>query len=200
MSWDDAYAEALASAPKNVIILPTLELRHPSFVDADGNFTPVRVVRDYGDAILDGGGNPIVVDDVPLFGWKLTLEGDAPANPGETVVFQQCMFNLTTPGQDQQRLPEIPITIDNVAHIVSKYLDDAVEIREQIGVTYREYITTDTSHPRWILTGLNLARAKTTLLGVTGTASFKDLINKSFPGYLYRRNEYTGLSGISWQG
>ena len=41
-----ALKEAYASAPSEVILLHTLELRHPSFVDDNGNPTAIRVVRD----------------------------------------------------------------------------------------------------------------------------------------------------------
>jgi len=191
MSWEPAIAEAYASVPKRVVILPTLELRHPSFIDEHGNVTPVRVVRDNG-TVLDDTVNP------PLAGWMLTLEPGAPVNGGETVMFQSCNFNFKLPGQDQNRLPDLDIMIDNVSHIISQYTDKAVEVRDSVGVTYREFLSTDTTHPSWLMSGLTLNRVKSTLTGVTGTASFKDLINKSFPAYLYRRFEFTGLSGSGW--
>ena len=41
-----ALREAYASAPSDVVILHTLELRHPAFVDDDGQSIAIRVVRD----------------------------------------------------------------------------------------------------------------------------------------------------------
>ena len=40
-----AIKEAYAAAPSDVVILHTLELRHPDFEDDDGNPTAIRVVR-----------------------------------------------------------------------------------------------------------------------------------------------------------
>ena len=59
----EALREAYASAPSDVVILHTLELRHPSFIDDDGDSIAIRVVRDNQDlkarlessAPLDGG-------------------------------------------------------------------------------------------------------------------------------------------------
>ncbi len=48
-SLSQAIKEAYAAAPSGVVILHTLELRHPSFVDDDGNTTAIRVVRDHAD-------------------------------------------------------------------------------------------------------------------------------------------------------
>ena len=40
----EAIKEAYASAPSQQIILHTLELRHPSFVDETGQLVAIRVV------------------------------------------------------------------------------------------------------------------------------------------------------------
>jgi hypothetical protein len=45
----EAIKEAYASAPSDQIILHTLELRHPAFVDHAGQLVAIRVVRDTGD-------------------------------------------------------------------------------------------------------------------------------------------------------
>ena len=45
----EALREAYASAPSDVVILHTLELRHPSFLDDDGQPIAIRVVRDNQD-------------------------------------------------------------------------------------------------------------------------------------------------------
>jgi hypothetical protein len=186
MAWDAAIAEAYASAPVRNTILHTLEFRHPSFIDADGNVTPVRIVRDNGELIDD-------TVEPEIYGHYLTLEGDAPVNPGASVLFQGCQFDFDFPAQQQSSLPDLNIAIDNISRIVSQYLENAVKTRDVVGLTYREFIITDTSEPKFILGHLTCNRAKTTLTGLTGVASFKDLINKTFPGYNYRRNEFRGL-------
>ena len=45
-SLSEALKEAYASADSEIIILHTLELRHPAFVDENGLPTAIRVVRD----------------------------------------------------------------------------------------------------------------------------------------------------------
>ncbi len=45
----EAIKEAYASAPSEQIILHTLELRHPAFVDEAGQPVAIRVVRDTSD-------------------------------------------------------------------------------------------------------------------------------------------------------
>ena len=44
-----AIREAYAAAPSDVVILHTLELRHPAFVNDDESPTAIRVVRDHRD-------------------------------------------------------------------------------------------------------------------------------------------------------
>jgi hypothetical protein len=183
--WSEALAEAYASAPPEEVILHTLELRHPSFTE-NGVVTPVRVVRDFGELLEEG--------DPDLFGHLLTLELDAPSDPGQTVRFLACMFDVSLPGQTEGKLPEVEITLDNVTRQVSKYLDAATEEQVPVELTYREYLASDKTAPQFILNGLTLSRVKSNVLRVTGTASFVDLVNKSFPGKVYRPEEFRGLS------
>jgi hypothetical protein len=44
-----AIREAYASAPSDIVILHTLELRHPDFRDDEGQSIAVRLVRDHQD-------------------------------------------------------------------------------------------------------------------------------------------------------
>src|SRR5574344_1669773 len=74
----EALKEAYASAPSDVILLHTLELRHPAFVDGDGNPTAIRVVRDHKNLIC-------------------TLEDTAPLQGGQEVEFQAMAFDLELP-------------------------------------------------------------------------------------------------------
>ena len=47
----EALREAYASAPSDVVILHTLELRHPSFLDDDGQHNDIRTLRDLAGSI-----------------------------------------------------------------------------------------------------------------------------------------------------
>lgn len=77
-SLSETLKEAYASAPCNVILLHTLELRHPSFVDENGEPTAIRVVRDNINHIC-------------------TLEDTAPLDPGKAVEFIAMGFDLGLP-------------------------------------------------------------------------------------------------------
>jgi hypothetical protein len=183
--WSLAIQEAYASAPTDVIILYTLELRHPSFVDSDGNPAPIRLVRDYGVLLEEG--------DPDIFGYELKLEDDAPMDAGETVKYVSCMFDFELPSQQEGSLPTIEIIIDNVTREVGKYLDDVVELDTNIEVTYREYLLNDLEVPQFILNGMSIQSIDSTVTRVTATASFADLVNRNFPGKLYRPEEFRGL-------
>ena len=118
ISYSEALAAAYASAPTDEVILDTLEFRHPAFLD---NGTPfgIRVVNDHSDLTA-------------------TLEADAPLNPGASVLFYGVYFTFTRPSEsDSGSVPEVEITVDNVARHLMQYLDAAKESRVPIEVTWR---------------------------------------------------------------
>ena len=114
----EAIKEAYASAPSEQIILHTLELRHPAFVDEDGQQVAIRVVRDTGDL------------------WA-RLESQAPLQAGERVQFVAMGFELDLPPVDTMPVPEITVTLDNVSREIVRHLDAAAESQSVIEVTYR---------------------------------------------------------------
>jgi hypothetical protein len=176
--WSEAIQEAIASAPPDQIILPTLELQHPLFVNEQGVYEPVRVVADPGfDVGRDDG----------AFGHNLKIED------GSTVLFLACMFDFTLPEQIVGKVPEIDVSIDGVPSLLMDDLNAAVTIRADIKLIYREYIF-GLDDIQFRLPGLVLKRVKTTLTRTTGTASFADLNGISFPSKLYRPKEYRSLS------
>lgn len=177
--WSDALAEAYAVASLDDVILQTLELRHPSFAE------PVRLVADLGTMLKS--------DPEPLFGHVLTLEADAVANAGQSVRFYACGFEFTLPEQQEGSLPTVEIAIDNVAHFLTPELDALIGVRARLAVTYREYLASDPATPQYILNGLTMSNVASNLTRVTGQASFADLINRSFPGVVYRAKDFPGL-------
>ena len=104
----EAIKEAYASAPSQQIILHTLELRHPAFVDDAGQLVAIRVVRDTGDL------------------WA-RLESQAPLQAGERVQFVAMGFELDLPPVDTMPVPEITVTLDNVSREIVRHLDAAAE-------------------------------------------------------------------------
>lgn len=175
-SLSEALKEAYASAPSDVILLHTLELRHPSFKDKNGQPTAIRVVRDHVDH-------------------QCVLENSAPLNPGEEVDFIAMAFDLELPPVNNTPTPEITVTIDNVSTEIIAYLDQAIETQDMIEMTYRPYLSDDLSCPQMdppitlVITDISVDCYK-----ITATARMMDIGNKSFPAENYTVKKYPGLS------
>lgn len=170
-SLSEAIKEAYASAPADVVILHTLELRHPDFV------SPIRVVNDHANLTA-------------------TLEATAPANPGAAVEFIRFAFRFTLPEVMTSGMPEIEIEIDNLDPTIIGYIDAAAQSDELVEVTYRPYLSTDTSAPQMDppLT-LVLHDVEADVFAVRGRASFGDFGNYRFPTDLYDQERFPGLVG-----
>lgn len=171
--WDLALQEAYASAPVDETILHTLEFSHPAFADG------VRIVMDTGDLIEKG--------DPDIYGHQLNIES------GELVTFVACNFNFTIPDQNEGSLPSIKITVDNVTKQISQYLEEAVNLKSPLSLTYREYLASDPTQPQYIISGLSVKEVSSSSTKVTCTAQFSDLLNKSFPKKVYRPEDFRGL-------
>lgn len=172
----EALKEAYASAPSDVTILHTLELRHPTFFDDNGNRTAIRVVR----------------DNISHF---CTLEDTAPLDAGKTVEFIAMAFDLQLPPVETVPVPEITLTLDNVSTEIIQYLDNAIETQDMIEMTYRPYLSDDKSCPQMnppitlVITDIQVD-----VLKITATARMMDIGNKSFPAENYTVSKYPGLS------
>lgn len=101
-SLSEALKEAYASADSEIIILHTLELRHPAFVDENGLPTAIRVVRDNVNHIC-------------------RLEESASLNAGQDVEFVAMAFDLELPPVEAIPVPEIMLTLD-ISFIFSRIL------------------------------------------------------------------------------
>lgn len=172
----EALKEAYASAPSDVILLHTLELRHPSFMDEYGNSTAIRVVRDH-------------------INHRCFLEDTASLNAGQEVEFVAMAFDLELPPVNTTPLPEITLTLDNVARELMNHLDLAVEGQEMIEMTYRPYLSDDLSCPQ-MNPPINLVITDIVadVFKITATARMMDIGNKSFPAENYTAKKYVGLT------
>ena len=194
----DALKEAYASAPADVIILDTLEIRHPTFDQ------PIRVVRNYADqetwltlggasvqAVLDG----LTVEEQDRVGLVARLEVGAPEDGGVMVPFYAMAFNLELPPVDTMPVPEISVSIDNVGQEISDALDLAVESQDDVQITYRPYLSNDIEGPDMDppLT-MTLFEADATPLHASGRARMLDIGNKAFPAVYYTALKYPGLA------
>lgn len=171
----EALKEAYASAPSDVILLHTLELRHPSFMDDAGNQTAIRVVRDNINHVC-------------------RLEESAPLDGGQEVEFVAMAFDLELPPVETIPVPEITLTLDNVSTEIIQYLDQAVETQDMIEMTYRPYLSNELSCPQMnppitlVITDITADISK-----ISATARMMDIGNKSFPAENYTVKKYPGL-------
>ncbi len=201
---EQAIREAYASAPTDTVILHTLELRHPAFVDDDGRPTAVRVVRNFADEEswlrLAGAEVRTVLDAMPaegrdLVGLVARLEADAPKDAGRMVPFIALAFDLELPPVDSAPVPEIAVTLDNVSREIVRHLDAAATSLERIEVTYRPYLSTDIEGPQMDppIT-LTLTEIEVDVFRATGRARMLDNGNKAFPAETYTAKRFPGLT------
>lgn len=197
-SLSAAIQEAYAAAPSDVVVLHTLEIRHPTFT------TPIRVVRNFADedtwTALGGAGVTAVLDamdaeDRALVGLVARLEADAPEDPGAYVAFIALAFDLDLPPVDTVPVPEITVTMDNVGREITDALDAAATSQDKIEVTYRPYLSTDIEGPQMDppIT-MVLSEVEATPLQVTGRARMLDIGNKAFPAKFYTAKDFPGLA------
>ena len=175
-SLSEALKEAYASAPSEIIILHTLELRHSAFIDENGKPVAIRVVRDNINHICQ-------------------LEESAPLNAGQEVEFVAMAFDLELPPVEAIPVPEITLTLDTVSTELIEYLDKAIETQDMIEMTYRPYLSNDLSCPQMnppitlVITEITVDVSK-----ISATARMMDIGNKSFPAENYTVKKYLGLS------
>lgn len=176
LSYSQAIAEAYSSAPEDTVILDTLEFRHPLFIDSTGAVVAIRVVNDHTAL-------------------RAALEADAPADPGRFVDFQPVRFGFRRPTEsDSAQMPEVEISVSNVARILIPYLDMAKESRAPISITYRPYLENDLDAPHMQppLT-LTLRSVTVDTTNVTMRAGFGDMNNRRFPKVDYTPAKFPGL-------
>lgn len=197
-----ALAEAYASAPADVIVLHTLEIWHPAFVE-DGVARPIRVVRNFEDTAtwlaLGGAEVQAVLDSLDAearrkVGLVARLEAGAPRDAGLLVPFVALGFDLELPPVDTIPVPEIVVTLDNVGREIAKHLDAAAVSQERIEVMYRPYLSTDIDGPQMDppMT-MTLSEVEVDVFRVTGRARVLDIGNKAFPSEIYTIKKYPGL-------
>ena len=120
--------------------------------------------------------------------WTLTLE-DA-----RVVDFEPVGFRFRLPGAGDNGLQELSISIDNVDRRLSDFIDLVKDFNTPVTLTYRPYLSSDTSGPQMIPPlKLYLRDVVITPFEVNGRATFADVINKKFPSELYTRSRFPSL-------
>lgn len=202
--WDAAVREAIATAPSDVVILETVELIHPAFVDDDGNPTAIRVVRhephtetwlqqqpDAVAAVLDA----LDAEARSLVGLVARLEDDAPRDAGAYVSFVSLSFELDLPTEDSERIQEVDFAIDNVGREILDHLDAANLSQQAVEIRYRPYLSTDITVPRMHPPMLfELGPVEADVFSIRGRARVFDLGQRAFPSDVYTAAAYPGLA------
>jgi hypothetical protein len=175
MSYEQAIAEAYASADVNEIPVDTIEFRHPLFVDDNGNPTAIRLAVGYKDYVF-------------------TLEPNAPANGGQAVTFIGCPFEFTLPEVGDGATPELKISVDNVDRRMATYMEEAAPSLIPIQCTYRPYLESDPSGPQMDPPfTFTLTKVIVDVFKISGTATTNDVNNWGFPNRIYTPQEFPGL-------
>ncbi len=195
-SLSAAIREAYAVAPSDVVILHTLEIRHPTFTQ------PIRIVRNFADEVTwaaHGDQAQAVLDAMPanervMVGLVARLEAGAPEDAGQMVPFIALAFDLDLPPVDTVPVPEITVTMDNVGREITDALDEAAVSQDKTTVTYRPYLSSDIEGPQMDppIT-MALSEVEANPLHVTGRARMLDIGNKAFPAKFYTAKDFPGL-------
>ena len=171
---DDAIREAYASAPSDEVILDTLELRHPTFIE-DGQPVAIRVVRNHQDIVA-------------------RIEDDAPMNAGQAMAFKGVAFELRLAPIETVAVPEMELAIDNVSTELMKHLDAAVQDPNPIACTYRPYLASDPLTPRMEQPpSFELRDVKASVMRVTGRCRVGMDLQRAFPHPVYTTSAFPGL-------
>lgn len=172
----EALAEAYASAPHAEIILYTLEIRHSSFLDDEGNPTAIRLVRDEENL-------------------RARLEPDAPLHGGQEVEFIACAWDFTFPPVEENSTPAAKLNIGNVTRYITPYLENGVSQLDALDIALRPYLISDLSGPQMDpVLSFVLTKVRVNQFAVSGTADVDDFVNYPFPGEIYSTSRFRNLA------
>lgn len=169
--------QIFAANPRDKIYYLTLEFNHSAFRDDANNPTSIRLVKGFSSLTA-------------------TLEASAPKNPSTAVTFQPCAFDIKIPVKDVSGQHDMQIVIDAASGEITRQLERVIAApREPIQVIFREFVSSDLSAPQSTPVKMVAANPQVTAKRMTVTATFADLINKSFPSIRYTLQTHPGLAG-----
>lgn len=163
--YSEAIKEAFATAKSDVAILDTLEISHPSLTDGS-----LFLVRDFSAQTLG-------------------LE------TGTFQEFEPAGFQIELPARDNKGIQDLSIAIDNTDRRVSDFVKRTLEFpNESIEITYRPYLSNDLSTPQMDPPlVLYVSNVSIGVSNVTATATFADVLNKTFPSEIYTKTRFPAL-------
>lgn len=161
-----AIKEAYASVDARIVILETIQFSHEDLPGGD------------------------------LFFVKNTETLSARLETGELVSFAPIGFAFVPPKKDSSGVPEMSISVDNINQEVSDYVYKVSTSSQPVYVTYRVYLSNDTSGPQ-INPPLRLTLKEATIdqFQVSARAAFADVRNKQFLSQKYTRDRFQALGG-----
>lgn len=164
----DDLREYFFSAAPEIVVLDTIELRHPLLA------TPQRFVNDPADLVA-------------------TLEAGAPVGGGTVVTFSKGAFAIIPPESSSPGMPTCTIECLNVSAELQATLEKSVSFAAPVEISYRQYLSDDLSEPAFVLHGLTLKSVSAGILRVKAEAGFDDFLNRASPKRLYTAKEFPGL-------
>lgn len=168
-----AYAQ-----PDDELIIPTLEIRHPAVLDAEGSPGAIWVAHSFASL-------PELAHD-PVFRARLET--------GQEVDFVNVAFNFQLPAQETDKPGSLKVEVARAEEICNA-LRQAADSEQYVSITYREYLADERRHPQYVLSGLHLTEAEILQTGITATAEFLDLNSRAFSQVIYDRSRFPGLPG-----
>lgn len=102
-------------------------------------------------------------------------------------------FAFSLPEVSENAAAQITVELDNVPRDVSALLDQAVAAAGVITLTYRAWLSTDTTAPAYGPLTLTVHEATATLDKISLRASAQDITNRAFPNLDYTPSKFPGL-------
>lgn len=163
--YTDAIKEAFATANSKVAILETIEVSHPAIPSGS-----LYLVKDWQDLTF-------------------TLE------TGIQQLFTAAGFEIQMPARSEQGIQDLTILIDNTDLQVSDFIKETLNFpNEPVTIKYRPYMSNDLTTPQMDPPlVLYLSGARISAKSVSATATFADIINKTFPNELYTKERFPAL-------
>ena len=174
----EAWKEAAALAPAGEEPVDTLEIRHPDFIDDDGNPDSIWITTNQTDVTAP-------------------IEDDAPVKGGQSVVFRSFGFTFKLARIEPGSGAEMEIAVDSTDRRIVAALDRAVVSSIEIVMCYRPYLSNDLEDgPQMIPSpSFVLSKASVRNLRTTGRARVAIDLAGPFPREVYTAIEYPGLIG-----
>ena len=173
ISREEARAEALVSAADGGLVLATLEIWHPTFIE-NGQQTPVYFVHDEDDLTA-------------------TIEPQAERNPGATVVFRKSAFSIVLPASDESGSGRGMINVSDVKGQLYSYSNRAIITNAPFVFIFREYLGNDLSQPSQYVGPFILRKITAKGTTISGEIAFEELDFIRVPRLTSSDAEFPGL-------